>query len=610
MNHMKHKSTILLQMIMGFSIILIIVISASSYFSYRFSSQVVTDKTTQYMLESVIQMSGKIDRMLEEYDRLSLRIALHPATQEYLNNSNQRPSGQKLTVYDVQKVITHEQAYLRNDFLVELMDNKGEMVFFQPLMKDFNMKENDWFPSLDSNGGMLWTTNKLFFSTKNMNSKGLINGILGVREIKNYSSPSQNIGYMLTLIPVEATESVIGNFLTNASNKIQVIDSTGHIVYSSNSSEYGTKVDDRFLAEVHDTKKNGNITRGEIDGKSMYISSYTSNYSNWTVVTYIDNAKAVKDLGTMKKSAVLIGIFGIAASVLLASFFSWSLSRPIRHLAFRLSNIKSGKFKLYTGRMNNWEVSVLYKSFNRMIEDLEETIRILSYKQIREKQAQLIAMKAQFQPHFLYNSLNTIYFYAVREKQDKVAKMVLSLSELLRYSIQPGSEFVTLQDDLGQLNRFIEMQRYRYEDKLKIEMNVEEKLLDYPVMKLLMQPLVENAISHGLEPVKGRPWIIHINIVKRANLIQFTIEDNGKGMSIEEMENALEFQEDLDLDDKPMHSGIGLTNLQHRVKLIYGDEYGLKLSPSTLGGLKVQLEIPIPIDTKNEGDEDENIAGR
>lgn len=606
---MKQKSTILFQMIMGFSIILIIAISASSYFSYRFSSQVVMDKTTQYLLESVIQMSGKIDRMLEEYDRLSLRIALHPATQTYLKDSNKQAPDQKLSVSDVEKVITHEQAYLRNDFLVELMDNKGDMVFYQPSIKNFNMKDSDWYPFLDSQGGIFWTTNKVFYRTENR--KGLINGILGVREVKDYSYPSQNIGYMLTVIPIEATEDIIGNFLTNPSNKVQVIDLAGNIIYSTNSSELGGKVDNNFFTEVHDSKKNGNITKREVNGKEMYISSYTSNYSNWTVVTYIDIAESVKDLETMKKSAIFIGIFGIAASFLLTSFFSWSLSRPIRHLAFRLTHIKRGKFQPYTGRMNNWEVAVLYESFHRMIEDLEETIRTLSYKQIREEQAQLIAMKAQFQPHFLYNSLNTIYFYAFREKQDKVAKMVLSLSELLRYSIQPGSEFVALREDLGQLNRFIELLRYRYEDKLQIEIHVEEELLEYPVMKLLMQPLVENAITHGLESVKGRVWFIHIHITRDDNMIKFIVEDNGKGMSNEEMESVLEFNGDLDADsEKSMHSGIGLPNLQHRVKLIYGDEYGLKLSQSSLGGLKVQLEIPISIDTTNGGAEDENITGR
>ncbi|WP_299095071.1 sensor histidine kinase [uncultured Metabacillus sp.] len=589
---MKQKPTILLQMIIGFSIILILAISISSYFSYRFSSKVVMNKTSQYLLESVIQMSGKIDRMLEEYDRLSLRIALHPDTQKYLKNKNKKPLGQKVSDYNVQKVITHEQAYLGNDFHVELVGNQGIGGFYSP----FNIKQMNWYPFLDSDGGMFWTRNNLLYDIE---TKDLVHGILGVREIKDYSHPSQNIGYMLTVIPVEATENVVGNFLTDPSNKLQVIDSTGHILYSTDSSEFGHTVDDSLLDKVHDSRNNGNISQEGMDGKSVYISSYTSPYSNWTVVTYIDVDEAIMELEAMKNSALVIVILGIVAALILAFFFSWSLSRPIRHLAYRMSNLKSGKLKPYTGTMNNWEVAVLYDSFNHMIENLDETIRTLSYRQIREKQAQLIAMKAQFQPHFLYNSLNTIYYYAISEKQNKLAEMVLSLSELLRYSIQPGSEFVALKEDLKQLNHYIELQRYRYEEKLQINMYVDEELFEYPVMKLLLQPLVENAITHGLENIKRRHWLINISITKEGTMVKFIVEDNGKGMNQEDMETALEYNEDLEIEtDKMMHSGIGLSNLHHRVKLIYGHNYGLELSHSSLGGLKVQLVIPFQLDNR------------
>lgn len=590
---MKQKPTILLQMIIGFSIIMIVTISTSSYFSYRVSSKVVMNKTSEYLLESVIQMSGKIDRLLEEYDRLSLRIALHPEAQEYLMNINDKPLGQNVRDYNVQKVITHEQAYLGSDFLVELVGNQGEGGFY----KHFKIKQMDWYPLLNSRGGMFWTTNNIFYDTE---SNELIHGILGVRKIKNYSHPSENIGYMLTVIPVEATETVVGNFLTNPSNKVQVIDSTGHILYSTDSDEFGNKVEASLLDKVHDHKNSGTISEDTIDGRSVYISSYTSAYSNWTVVTYIDVDEAIADLDVMKNSAFLIVILGVVASLLLSSFFSWSLSRPIRDLAYRMSNLKRGKLKPRTGQVNNWEVAVLYESFNNMLENLEETIRTLSYKQIREKQAQLIAMKAQFQPHFLYNSLNTIYYYAVMEKKHKLAEMVLSLSDLLRYSIQPGSEFVALKEDLKQLNRYIEIQRYRYEDKLQININVEEELLEYPVMKLLLQPLVENAITHGLENIKRPFWSIDISITREDDKVIFIVEDNGKGMTKEEIDKALEFSEELEIEtDQMLHSGIGLPNIHHRVKLIYGNNYGLELSNGTLGGLKVKLVIPFQLD--NEG---------
>ncbi|MCM3699699.1 sensor histidine kinase [Paenibacillus macerans] len=396
--------------------------------------------------------------------------------------------------------------------------------------------------------------------------------------------------------------------MINSKDKVQVIDQFGTIAYSSKFEEIGTRVDNSLFKSIYSRSKDGTIEKKMIDGKQMYISSFTSSYSKWTAVRYIDIHENLSDLIHMQRSILTIGGAGILASLVFIYFYSYTLSLPIRHLASRLANIKRGKLIPYRGNMKSREVAVLYSSYNAMIEDLDKTIKDLSYRQVRESEARLLALKAQFQPHFLYNTLNTIYFYAVKEKQNILSRMVLSLSELLRYSIQPGSEFVRLRDDLEQLNRFIELQHYRYEDKLNVEIEVEEELFDYPVMKLLLQPIVENAITHGLEKMKNKQWLIRIQIVKMDNRLCFTIEDNGKGMSVNEMKTALEFQSIPDTE-KTMQSGVGLPNLQHRIKLIYGEPYGLELSASALGGLKVQLEIPIRTEERAGKFDAENYAG-
>jgi len=594
MRQAHRKTTILFQMIVGYSFILVVVISAISYFSYRYSSQVVYEKTTQYMLESVIQMSGKIDGMLGEYDRLSMRVAFHPATQQYLITANGRTSADKQSAFDVQKVVTHEQGYIRNDFLVDIMDIRGTLAFHQPSTA-FELSRAEWFDLMESEQGrIVWTNNTLFNRTENATDEALMNGVLGVRQVRDYASSSNKIGYMFIGIPISVTERVIGNFLTSPSIRIQVLDRMGNIVYSTNPDDYWKKVEPAFLREVSGGRSGGTIKRASVNGTAVYMSSYTSDYSGWTVVTYIREADAVKDLRAMQNSILLIGTLGIAASLLLTSFFSWTLSLPIRHLALRLSKIRSGKLMQLRGKLNNREVSILYESFNEMIMHLEETIKLLSLKQIRENQAQLVALKAQFRPHFLYNSLNVIYYYAVKERQSNVASMVLALSDLLRYSIQPGSEFVALREDLAQLERFVRLQRYRYEDKLQVELTVDESLLAYRVMRLLLQPIVENAITHGLEPKKGDRWLIRIRIAAEDGTLRFEIDDNGVGMTAEAMAKALDFSEALEMDgDRPMQTGLGLPNLQHRIQLVYGAEYGLTLSASELGGLKVRLALPI-----------------
>ncbi|TBL70314.1 cache domain-containing sensor histidine kinase [Paenibacillus thalictri] len=585
---MSKRSSILAQMIAGFGMILVVVVTAISYFSYRYSSNVLLDKSTKYILESVIQMSGKLDGMLGEYDRLALRIAYNPITQMNLKNMSE---GAPLTVFSVsemQKAITHEQGYLPNDLVVMVLDNGADSQ-----TNRLQADEKNWLSQLETEGGsMMWTSNDRIPLTNQTVQTQMEHGVVGIRPVWDYYS-TKTIGYIALVIPVAATERIIGSSSVKPSNKIQVIDQFGYVAYSTDRKEFGNKIESAFLPDIRQRDSSGgNIIQRQIDGKSVYISSYTSPYSQWTVVTYMNIAEVVEDLNKMQSSILFIGALGIAASFCLIYFFSWSLCLPIRNLAFRLTGIKRGKLTPYVGRMNNREVAVLYESFNEMIRDLEETITKLSYKQVRENQARLIALKAQFRPHFLYNSLNIIYFYAMNEKQHNVAKMIITLSELLRYSIQPGNEFVALKEDLAQLDRFVELQRYRYEEKLHMEMKVQDEVLNVPVMKLLLQPIVENAFTHGLESVKGRPWIIQIHIAREGSMLHFVIEDNGSGMSKEQMEQALEFRVPLEVDNT-MHSGVGLPNLQHRIKLIYGETYGLQLCRSHLGGLKVELLIPV-----------------
>lgn len=580
-------------MIVGYSVIFLLIITALTFFSYRFSSQVLLEKTTKYLLESVVQMGRKIDVLLGEYDHLSQRLAYHAETQTYLQQANKNRN-LKLSVNGMQKIITHEQAYIRHDMLIEVLDLNQQFAFHT--ISSLSVPETSWYPLVvEGRGRMVWTTNDIFHQ---VNNKDMIHGVLGVRQIQRFDSEkSDRIGYFFIVLPLDVIGRTIGNFI-DASTKVQVFDQFGKIVYSTDIREVGTYFDRQLLK--HFQFQSENISEVKMNGESVYLVASTSPYSNWTVTAFIKESTVLSDLFKVQQRMVIIGIFGLLAAVLLTSFFSWSLAKPIRYLTYRLSRIERGNLRPYKGTMTSREVTVLYETFNRMVENLDKTIKDLSLQRIRENQAQLIALKAQFQPHFLYNCLNIIYYYAVKDRQHQVADMVLTLSELLRYSIRPGSEFVPLEEDLIQLNRFIKFQIARYEDKLRIEMDVDEDLLQVPVMKLLLQPIVENALTHGLESVKGRTWLIKIHISRVNRDMLVVVEDNGKGMTPDQMEKALDFSIDAELAN-PMHSGLGIPNLHHRIHLIYGKKYGLKLCRSALGGLRVEVKIPIQ-KQQNAGD--------
>jgi two-component system sensor histidine kinase YesM len=582
---LNKKPTILLQLILGFSLILILVISITSYFSYRYSSQIVLKKTTHYLLESVVQMRGKTDVMLREYDKLSQMIAFSPTIQQYLRNI-QLHGKNNAGAAEINRFMADQCRYMGTDFLI--IDLHGDAYSCHKLLAFYwktqdEIKRLSWYPLLLENnrGRVLWLSG---FAWRN----GKIPAVIGARQLNHWSS-LKKLGDMYMVFPVELLDRLIEEKNLDPSRKIHVIDQLGRVVYSSRQDEVGQIVDENLLKEF--SKGKTNIINWDLRDTPTYISYSVSDYSGWTVAAYIEADGAVKDLKKIQKSIVIIGIFGLAASLLLTTFFSWSLARPIRYLAMRLGRVECGILTPYRGRMVNCEVATLYESFNSMVQNLDKTIKDLSDKQISEEQAQLVALKAQFNPHFLYNSLNTIYWSLLNEGQEKVAKMVLTLSDLLRYSIQPGSEMVTVQEDLDQLKRFVVLQKARYGEKLQMEIHLEPGLTHCRMMKLLLQPIVENAITHGLESVKDRPWMILVDIRRKEENIYFIVEDNGKGLLEEEMERVLNFRRDTD-EQNMMHSGLGLANLHYRIGLIYGKEYGIQLSKGMLGGLRVEIVVP------------------
>lgn len=584
---MRKRPTIFLQLILGFSCIFLFSFSIMGYFSYRHSSQIVLDKTTQLLLESVIQMRGKTDVMLGEFDRNSQMIAFSPMVQNYYSNIV-RQRGNNHSKAEIERFMKSLSRYSGSDFGITILDTEGRfyqsnesLFLFWRTLED--LKQNKWYPLMESGQGQLfWLSGPAW-------RNGPIPAVIGVRLLNDLSTMDK-IGNLFIVFPVEALERTIEGTSINPSHKIQLIDRLGTILYSTDKNEIGTELN-RKLQETMGQQKTDIIAWKEHDTQT-YISYSSSEYSGWTVASYIKASEAVKDVLQIQRTFFITGLSGLFAALLFTVFFSWTVSRPIRYLGRRLTRLEKGHLPLVKSPFVNREVELLYDSFTDMMERLEQTVQDLSEKQISEKQAQIIALKAQFQPHFLYNSLNAIYWLLVDEGQEKVARIVLSLSDLLRYSIQPGSEMVTIKEDLEQLERYRLLVQARYGDKLQLEINIKDELLNYRIMKLLLQPLVENAMTHGLESIKGRPWKICIDISKQEHTLRFIVEDNGKGMTDEEMASALHFSKDTD-HLQLLGTGLGLANLHYRVGLIYGKEYGLQLYKSEMGGLRAEVVFPL-----------------
>ncbi|MDO4489673.1 MAG: histidine kinase [Lachnospiraceae bacterium] len=252
------------------------------------------------------------------------------------------------------------------------------------------------------------------------------------------------------------------------------------------------------------------------------------------------------------------------------------------------------------------EISQLNGEFSSLLDELRYVSYLLSSletRKIREDsmdtQAAYDALQAQINPHFLYNILDTIRGQALIDDADEVAKMVENLSTFFRYSISRTHSSVTLRDELENVNNYMRIQQYRFQDRFSLEIYMDKKdqeLPELPVPRLILQPIVENAIVHGLKD-KYRNGLITIEVQHEDDLI-ITVSDNGRGMNEEELEklkkrihNPGEEQQGYS-GSKQKHGGIALTNVNERIRLMYGEEYGVSIYSVPSFGTKVELVLP------------------
>lgn len=281
-----------------------------------------------------------------------------------------------------------------------------------------------------------------------------------------------------------------------------------------------------------------------------------------------------------------IGTMFIKISLIIITLsigFSLGLSYDITHGIIKLINyikkVEKGDFNFQIDVYKNDEIGFLTKSFNKMTFRLNELINKTYKLELSENEARLKALQAQISPHFLYNALDTINWSLIEKEDYETSKILGSLSEILRYSIDYNKKLVKISDEFRQLENYLRIQKGRFEDRFDYEIYLDEQFKDYCIPKLLLQPLVENAVIHGVEKCHSGGKII-VNCEMYYDDILITINDNGNGITPDKL-NKLKNKLNGNKKEKKDH--IGLLNVNDRIKLLYGDNYYLDIDSNSNG---------------------------
>jgi len=314
-----------------------------------------------------------------------------------------------------------------------------------------------------------------------------------------------------------------------------------------------------------------------------YIYYETTNLEELRVGIRSDVDRAIQ-MSVVVFAIILIGTVLINRRIVL------SITEPISGLCEMTRQAGKGDFAVRAPEGGNDELAVLNQGFNQMVERIGNLVEDIRVEQLNLRATELKLLQAQINPHFLYNTLDTIIWLAEAGQKEQVVMMVSTLSDFFRTTLSKGRDYITVKEETTHIRSYLTIQQFRYRDILEYEINIPEELEEYQILKLTLQPLVENALYHGIKNKRGLGHIL-VSGKKQGDHLVFTVRDNGKGMDPERLAYVQRLISG-ELKDENAPSGFGLFNVNQRLQLNYGPEYGLILASEEGEWTEVNAIIP------------------
>jgi two-component system sensor histidine kinase YesM len=590
-----------------FLLLITLPLSFIGYISYSNYSRSIEEKTIVYSTKMLENMMVRVDDYIEDMERISSIPAYQDDIKQNLirsnsyyeqrqqstgDNSNQVPDDFDLLLL-IQRGIEGNISFIntikRGANTVYIFDQYGNGYFSTAGGGiRLNVKESyeNWRELAQSSGGeaMLFSTQKY---TSNLQSTRYAFTV--VRKVIDKSLKA------IGMIAVDANISVIEDQMSEldqvTNGQSVIIDEHGNVVYDSDKSRMATNIiNDPTVVLAAGAKGSFYYEREGMNRLYIYT---TSPKTNWKVMTSIPVSELTKDAVVIRNVTLIATIVTIFVALFISVVFSFALTNPLRKMMRMMKNVQEGDFNVQFPVKYRDEVGQLGHQFNRMIVRIDHLIQDIYVMETKKKEAELHALQSQINPHFMYNTLESIRMAAELNDDHMAADMIAILGKLLRYSISDLHEEVTLENETLHMRNYVEMLNYRYPNRFQLETRISEDLCSYPIIKLVLQPIVENAIYHGMDDHKPSMRIV-MSTERAPHALWLRITDDGVGMDEETLErlnrSLAGAQEKI---AKRKSGGIGLKNVNERIKLHYGPMYGLKVTSERGRGTEVILQLPL-----------------
>ena len=549
--------------------------------SMKFTNTSIFENSSEYTHTIIQQMNQNIDSYIDYMENIAYLISSNEDVQDYLFDEEIDNEGRYRILNQFQTILD-SRSDIRN---VGIISKNGRMLIndgSKSVNQDLDLNTQEWYATaLEKPNGPILTSSHV---------QHIISGerpwvITLSRGIRDRSGSGEKEGVFFIDLNYSAISGLCDQSTVGTKGYAFILDAKGNIVYHPQQQQLYNELQTENISLIMDTDEDTVLTGTGNDGKLYSISR--SEKTGWTVV----DCTNVKELLSKSRQAqsvyVLTAIILVIVALLFSRFMARSITLPIQKLRDSMKKVQEGDFSVSDVVVDSKnEIGSLTKSFDVMTHRIHELMEQNVHEQEEKRKSELKALQSQINPHFLYNTLDSIIWMAEGKKNEEVVLMTASLARLLRQSISNEDEVVPIANEVEYARGYLTIQKMRYKDKLEFQIDVDSSILYIPLIKLVLQPIIENAIYHGLKYKESKGLLIVKGFMKDGNAVLQVIDD-GVGMDEETLAHIY------DKHKVNYHSnGVGVYNVQKRLKLYYGDDYGITYESEKGKGTTATITIP------------------
>ena len=549
--------------------------------SMKFTNTSIFENSSEYTHTIIQQMNQNIDSYIDYMENIAYLISSNEDVQDYLFDEKIDNEGRYRILNQLQTILD-SRSDIRN---VGIISKNGRMLIndgSKSVNQDLDLNTQEWYATaLEKPNGPILTSSHV---------QHIISGerpwvITLSRGIRDRSGSGEKEGVFFIDLNYSAISELCDQSTVGTKGYAFILDAKGNIVYHPQQQQLYNELQTENISLIMDTDEDTVLTGTGNDGKLYSISR--SEKTGWTVV----DCTNVKELLSKSRQAqsvyVLTAIILVIVALLFSRFMARSITLPIQKLRDSMKKVQEGDFSVSDVVVDSKnEIGSLTKSFDVMTHRIHELMEQNVHEQEEKRKSELKALQSQINPHFLYNTLDSIIWMAEGKKNEEVVLMTASLARLLRQSISNEDEVVPIANEVEYARGYLTIQKMRYKDKLEFQIEVDSSILYIPLIKLVLQPIIENAIYHGLKYKESKGLLLVKGFMKDGNAVLQVIDD-GVGMDEETLAHIY------DKHKVNYHSnGVGVYNVQKRLKLYYGEDYGITYTSELGKGTTATITIP------------------